>query len=177
MGSLSVWNDVWSFASTECARSWSAGIFRRWNTGILRRWSMGIFRRWSVGIFQKWWLKVMSPYSFQCGKVDLSTGGPHTGTTTTSTSTPRNHQRRKGVHRRGDPGQQSRQPEIAILDQVGRIWNRTQFLGTSGRCSCTGTRRGFSSEIPRSPLTHTICRLRGYPLLVIIVSSAESSLP
>ena len=73
MGSSSVWNDVWSFASMECVRSWSSGIFQRW----IRRWATGLSSVWGdvwsfavteyvwscdSGIFRSWWLKVVSPY-------------------------------------------------------------------------------------------------------------------
>ena len=73
MGLSSVWNDVWSFASTECAQSCSSGIFRRW----IQRWAGGLLLVWGdvwsfavmeydwscdSGIFWSWWPKVMSPY-------------------------------------------------------------------------------------------------------------------
>ena len=74
MGSLMIWNDVWSFASMECVRSWSSGIFQRW----IQRWAMGSLSVWGdvrsfavmeyvqscdSGIFWSWWPKVVSPYS------------------------------------------------------------------------------------------------------------------
>ena len=70
MGLLTIWNDVWSFASTECVQSWSSGIFRRWAMGSSSVWgdvqSFAVteyVRSCDLGIFQSWWPKVVSPYS------------------------------------------------------------------------------------------------------------------
>ena len=73
VGLLTIWNDVWSFASMECVQSWSSGIFRRW----IWRWAMGSSLVWGdiqsfamteyvwscdSRIFRSWWPKVV-PYS------------------------------------------------------------------------------------------------------------------
>ena len=76
MGLLMIWNDVWSFASMECVRSWSSGIFWRW----IWRWAMGSSSVWGdiwsfavmeyvqscgLGIFQREWPKIVFPYTHE----------------------------------------------------------------------------------------------------------------